>query len=256
MRFHTLLAFCLAGLSAANAIAVPGSEPGAPDSNELWKRRGGGGSGGRGGGGGSRGGKSGGSRGGGSGGGKSAPPKAGQPGFAGAGAPRGYGGGRYYGGGGAAPFSSGKRTPKAGIAGLFIVGAAVAFWPGVWLYGAHMYPYTNRYGFHNDTTDKNENLPVICACSPYNPCGCDENNDTEYVQSLVGSGRYDELNQSLVTVAEVNGTKTLLVNGTLPNGTEPPVPADGDAGLGMRSMVEALGYWPMVAAVASAVFVV
>ena len=52
MRLESLVAFCLIGLSAANAIAVPDSDVGAPDANELWKRRGGGGGGGRGGGGG------------------------------------------------------------------------------------------------------------------------------------------------------------------------------------------------------------
>lgn len=58
MRLESLLTFCLVGLSAANSIAVPDSEVGAPDPNELWKRRGGGGGGGRGGGGGSSGGMS------------------------------------------------------------------------------------------------------------------------------------------------------------------------------------------------------
>lgn len=181
--------------------------------------------------------------------------RAGQPGFAGAGSPRAFGGGRYYGGGGARPFKSGSRTPIAGIAGILFIGAALAFWPGMWLYGANMYHYNDRYRFHNATTDEEEELPVICACDPYNPCGCEENNSTEYVQALIGDGSYRDLNQSLVTVAEVNGTKTLLVNGTLMNGTEPPVPEDDEgAGAGLRAMVEALGYWPMVAAVISAVF--
>ncbi|SPO02261.1 uncharacterized protein DNG_04934 [Cephalotrichum gorgonifer] len=252
MRLHALLVICLAGLSAANAIAAPEAEVGA-STNELWKRRGGGGGGGRGGGS-SGGGRSGGSSG--SGRGSSSPPTRGQPGFAGSGAPRAYGGGSSYGGGGSTPYKAGSRTPVAGIAGIFAVGALLAFWPGVWLYGAHMYHYNNPYHFRNETTDRDEDLPVICACDPYNPCGCEENNSTEYVRSLIGSGRYDELNQSLVTVADVNGTKTLLINGTLPNGTEPPVPAEDGAGQGLRAMVEALGYWPMVAAIVSAVFVV
>lgn len=132
----------------------------------------------------------------------------------------------------------------------------------MWLYGAHSYRYDDDYRFHNETTDENEKLPVICACDPYNPCGCEENNDTEYQQDLVGTGAYDQLNHSQVTVAEVNGTKTLLINGTLPNGTEPPVPQDGDDGdadgdgdedSAARMVVEAFGYWPMVALVVSAV---
>ncbi|KAL2105205.1 hypothetical protein VUR80DRAFT_8759 [Thermomyces stellatus] len=199
---------------------------------------------------------SGGSRGGGGGGGSS-PPRPGQPGFPGAGAPRGFAGGRFYGGGVATPYPAGRRTPGAGIAPFFLLGAALAFWPGVWLYGAHTYDFDERYHFHNETTDKDEDLPVICACDPYNPCGCEENDDEQYVSDLVGTGAYDQLNKSQVNVAEVNGTKTLLINGTLPNGTEPPVPEDGDdAGPGMRAMAEALGYWPMVAAMVSAVFLV
>lgn len=253
MRLHSLLAFCLIGLSAANAIASPDSELGAPTGDELWKRRGGGGGGGRGGGGGGRGGGGGGGSGGGRGGGS---PRPGQPGFAGAGAPRAFGGGKFYGGGGAAPYRSGSRTPIAGIGALFLIGGALAFWPGMWLYGAHSYRYDEDYRFHNETTDEDEKLPVICACAPYNPCGCEENNDTEYMQDLVGTGAYDQLNHSQVTVAEVNGTKTLLINGTLPNGTEPPVPEDGDGDedSAARMVVEAFGYWPMVALVVSAVF--
>ena len=184
--------------------------------------------------------------------------RAGQPGFAGAGAPR------AFGGGGASPYRAGSRTPIAGIGALFLVGAALAFWPGMWLYGAHSYHFNDDYRFHNETTDNDENLPVICACDPYNPCGCEENNETEYVRDLVGTGAYDQLNHSQVTVAEGNGTKTLLINGTLPNGTEPPVPEDGDddddggddesVGPRTRAVIEALGYWPMVALVVSVVF--
>lgn len=36
---------------------------------------------------------------------------------------------------------------------------------------------------------------------------------------MVGNGSYDALNKSLVTVARVNGTDTLVINGVLPNGT-------------------------------------
>lgn len=180
--------------------------------------------------------------------------RAGQPGFAGAGAPRSFAGGRFYGGGGGTPFRAGRRTPIAGIAGIFVVGAALAFWPGAWLHGAHRYDFDDHYRFHNETSDKDEDLPVVCGCDPYNPCGCDENDDDEYVSDLVGTGAYDQLNKSQVNVGDVNGTKTLLINGTLQNGTEPPVDDDESAGPGMRTVVEALGYWPMVAAVGSAVF--
>jgi len=176
----------------------------------------------------------------------------GSPGFAGSGAPRAFAGGRFYGAGAATPYKAGTRSPS-GIVPLALVGAAaLAFWPGVWLWGAYQYHYPNHYHFHNDTANNDEDLPVICACDPYNPCGCDANNDTAYIQDLVGNGDYKSLNQSLVTVAEVDGQKTILINGTLPNGTEAPVPADES---GARSVViEALGFWPMAAAVVVAVF--
>jgi hypothetical protein len=53
-----------------------------------------------------------------------------------------YGGGRYYGGGATSPYQSGSRSPL-GIAAVplaFGVGA-LAFYPGIWLYGAYAYPY-------------------------------------------------------------------------------------------------------------------
>jgi hypothetical protein len=55
-----------------------------------------------------------------------------------------YGGGRYYGGGATTPYQSGSRSPL-GIAAVplaFGVGA-LAFYPGIWLYGAYAYPYSH-----------------------------------------------------------------------------------------------------------------
>jgi hypothetical protein len=68
------------------------------------------------------------------------------------------------------------------------------------------------------------------------------------------------LNQSLVTVADVNGTSTILLNGTLPNGTTASG-GDEDAiqstdSAGVRTLVEASGYWVMIAAVGLTCFVI
>ena len=135
--------------------------------------------------------------------------------------------------------------------------AALAFWPATWAYGAYHYPYTHPYHFHNDTANEDEDLPVICGCDPYNPCGCDENDDDEYLGALVGNGDSTKFNTSLVSVADVNGTTTLLINGTLPNGTVAPEDnVENNAAYGMRSGLEVLGWWPMVAVVAGAVFMV
>ncbi|KAK5992463.1 hypothetical protein PT974_05868 [Cladobotryum mycophilum] len=252
------------------------------EEHDLFKRKGGGGGGGRGGGGGggggggkggsSGGGSSGGSRGGSSGG-SSSGGKGGSSGSGSSssgnrspnsntgGASRGgsgprptYGGGRYYGGGSATPYAAGRRSPIGGILPFALLGgAALAFWPGVWLYGAYMYPYHHPYIFHNNTSNKNETLDVLCGCGTYDVCGCDENNNTAYFDSLIGNGSYDALNKSLVNVAMVNGTNTLLINGTLPNGTTIDDPS-ASAGVGMRTMVEMLGFWPAITAVLVTVF--
>jgi hypothetical protein len=61
----------------------------------------------------------------------------------------------------------------------------------------------------------------------------------------------------LINVAVVNGTKTLLINGTLPNGTTAPggdEDAFDNAATGLRAAAQALGFWPVVAAVGAAVF--
>lgn len=247
MKFDHILSLLLLGASAANAVAVP--EPANildSTKKELGKRKGGGGGGARGGGGGGGSSSSSGSSRGGSGGASSGA-------RAGAGAPRSFAGGKYYGGGAAAPYKAGSRSPSGITPFLFVGAAALAFWPGLWLYGAYSYPYSHPYRFHNNTRDEEEELPVICACDPNSACGCDENQDTAYLSDLIGDGSYNGLNHSLITVAEVNGTKTILINGTLSSDTE--APSDGDESAAIARAVEALGYWPMVAAALAAVFV-
>ncbi|KAL2154997.1 hypothetical protein VTH82DRAFT_3673 [Thermothelomyces myriococcoides] len=206
-------------------------------SEELWKRRGGGGGGGRGGGGGGGGG---GGRGGSSGGG----------GRGGSGSPSGpvpgrtFGGGNYYGGGANTAYRSGSRSPS-GIAPIFLAGGAIAFWPGLWYHGAHVYNYDDEYEFYNVTTRRNESKPVKCGCSPDAYCGCDENRDKDYLDELIGNGSYAALNKTLVDVANVNGRSTILINGTLLEG-----PANANtAGDGLRGLLYQVGWWPVVATV-------
>ncbi|KXX80147.1 hypothetical protein MMYC01_204145 [Madurella mycetomatis] len=262
MRFSlALLATLVADATVHAVVAPPAAEVAQhqplqnaqrdeASSEELWKRRGGGGGGGRGGGGGG-----GGSRGGGS---------SSSSFRAGTGPPRSYGGGQYYGGGSTQPYRSGSRSP-GGIAPVFFGAAFLAFWPGVWLYGAHLYYHPRPYTFYNETSQENETKPVICACDPQNMCGCD-NGTTAYMNDLIGDGRYTTLNHSLVTVADVNGSSTILINGTLPNGTTAPsggtgpsggtAPSGGEsvAGTGLQALLEGLGWWPVVAAVGAIVF--
>ncbi|MCJ1409046.1 hypothetical protein MMC19_003123 [Ptychographa xylographoides] len=206
---------------------------------ELERRRGGGGGGKGGGSGGKGGGDSGGS--GGSSGGRGSSSSSSI-------APS-YGGGRYYGGGSSRAFSAGSRSPL-GIAPFFIGGAALGFFPGLWLYGAYAYPYTHPYYYHNSSAaqgQQNQSLPVECLCQEYTACGCDDNGNSTYVQSLVGNG--EDYDTSLVRVAEVNGTKTLVINGTLPNGTDDSS-TSGGAPVGYRQMMlEGSGFWVVGAVV-------
>jgi len=244
------------------------------DEHDLYKRKGGGRGGSSGGGGKTSGGKvsgSGGSSSGGSSGnrgssGSSRPANA-QPGstaggssFAGSGPQPRFGqGGRFYGGGARTPYKAGGS--RGGLAApLLLGGAALAFWPGLWLGSAYAYNYPHHYQYHNETTDEDESKPVICGCAEDSVCSCEENNST--LKELVGDGSYDGLNKSVIDVAKVNGTTYILVNGTLPPGTtlkdeaNNQDQANDDDSAAMRVMVETLGLWPAVAAVAAAVYLV
>ncbi|KAG4255218.1 hypothetical protein FPRO04_03751 [Fusarium proliferatum] len=149
-----------------------------------------------------------------------------------------FAGGRYYPGGSSKPYKSGVSSPGR-IAPFALGGAALAFWPGLWLYGAYMYPYSHPYHYHNDTSDEDEERDVLCGCSRYEYCACDDNNSTQYFDELIGNGSYDALNKSIVNVAEVNGTMTILINGTLPNDTALPDENASDNGaLSRRDAVE------------------
>lgn len=163
-----------------------------------------------------------------------------------------YGGGRYYGGGAAVPYTSGTRS-ASGISPLLFLGVgAFAFFPALWLYGVYSYPYTHPYTFRNNSNNNaNETKPVTCLCQQYSECGCDENGNTTYMADLIGNGSYDGLNKSLVTVADVNGTSTILINGTLPNGT---TASGGTDSANAGAMIQLSGYWLMVALVGATVF--
>lgn len=218
-----------------------------PD-HALEKRKGGGGKGGGGGGGGS---KSGGSNSGGGGGGgrSSSSSNAGGATKSGSGVRPAYGG--YYGGGASVPHTAGKKSHKGLFAGaLLLPAAALLIFPGLWLYSVYPYHYNNPYRFYNRSGNINDTLPVVCLCQEFSVCGCDDNDDSRYFDSLVGDGSYARLNKSLVTVSEVNGTRSLVINGTLPNGTT--APGGSDSGAPMRP-VHFSGYFVMIALVISTV---
>ncbi|MCJ1317875.1 hypothetical protein MMC15_003202 [Xylographa vitiligo] len=186
----------------------------------LTKRGGGGGDGGGGDGGGDGGGGGGGGSGdgGGEGGGEGEGSGNGEPSSSSSSSsPPTYGGGRYYGGGSSTPYPSGSRSP-AGISPQYLTPPSLDWYPGYWPYGAYAYAYPHPCYFVNASAgSQNQSLPVECLCEAYCPCGCDDNGDGAFVQSIVGDGV--ALNAALVRTSVVDGRKTLVINGTLANGT-------------------------------------
>jgi hypothetical protein len=83
---------------------------------------------------------------------------------AGSGSPRGFG--SYYGGGAAVPYSAGKKS-NSGIVPIVLAGAALGAVSGLLVAGAFAYPFNRQYNFHNDTSGRNERLPVTCICEQY-----------------------------------------------------------------------------------------
>ncbi|KAI1392734.1 uncharacterized protein F4822DRAFT_392011 [Hypoxylon trugodes] len=223
----------------------------AETNEELWKRKGGGGGGGRGGTGGSSGGSSGGRGGSSSGGRGSSSSNVGGATTTGSGVRPGYGGGTYYGGGAKQPYKAGSPSPS-GIAPFVLGGAALGglgFVSASLAYGAYAYPYTHHYWYHNSTTNKNETKPVTCLCDTYETCGCDDNGNQTYFNSVIGDGSYNGLNKSLVTVAdnETTHNSTIYLLGTLPNGTTAAGGTeDPNAAVDMQALARAVGWWPVI----------
>ena len=131
--------------------------------------------------------------------------------------------------------------------------AALGFFPGLWLYGAYAYPYAHQYHYVNHTTNQNESLPVVCLCQKYSECGCEDNNNSTYFQSLFNGS--EPTNTSVVRVVDVNGTEKIYVNGTLPNGTTVASSSGQPAAYYIPTMLHASGYWVMVAITASAIWI-
>ncbi|KAK3060443.1 hypothetical protein LTS18_008531 [Coniosporium uncinatum] len=272
MRFSTITALALSGASISNGLSIPADVKSISirdtanaatsffterdsASHELERRKGGGGKGG-GGSSSSGGSSSGGARTGGT-------SNTGGATSAGSGVRPSYGGGRYYGGGATAPYAAGRASPR-GVAPYLIGGAALGVLPGIWLYGAYAYPYSHPYRFYNQSATNatnpngtNQTKPVQCLCGQYQACGCEENDDSSYLDDLVGNGSYAALNKSVVNVADVNGTSQIFINGTLPNGTTAAGGQD-DVTSAASPMIEngmqLAGYWVVAATVIATVY--
>jgi hypothetical protein len=61
---------------------------------------------------------------------------------------------------------------------------------------------------------------VTCLCQQYQACGCDDDGNTSYLDSLLGDGKASSENDSLIYIGIVNGSKAVIINGTLPNGSD------------------------------------
>lgn len=233
MKIPQTTLFLLALITTIHALALPESfESFAESSNALFKRRGGGG------------GRSGGGFSGGrtshssSSGSSRTLGSSNRGGLTSSGSgpqPRIYGGGSYYPGGASSPYRSGSTAP-GGVKPAFIGAAGLGIFPGVWLYGAYAYHYPGLYYYHNHTSNQNETKPVECLCSKYSECGCDSNNETDYVSSVAN-------NNTVARVANVNDKSTLVINGTLPNGT-----TAASAAPGFRQGLAGLDGWSVVVA--------
>ena len=92
----------------------------------------------------------------------------------------------------------------------------------------------------------------------YNPCGCDNNTNTTYLDTLVGNGSAADENSTLIHIGNVNGTKTLVINGTLPNGTndteDTTSTSSSTSGAVRQDILEYSGFWLVGAIVGATVW--
>lgn len=99
---------------------------------------------------------------------------------------------------------------------------------------------------------------MTCLCEQYSACGCDDANNSTFLDGILGDGNLANLNKSLVNVGNVNGTKTIVLNGTLPNDTV----ADASTSTGSAStsaanrqlLLETSGFWLLGAIVGATVW--
>lgn len=163
--------------------------------------------------------------------------------------------GNRYAGGATVPYTAGSNTPTRGIAPYALPIAAVAFFPGLWLFPVFAYPY--GYGYNWYANGRNHTSNVTCLCEQYSECGCDPDGDsTALAQELTNNGSSSDgapVNSSTVrTIDYANGTTISYINGTLDNGTtaaggtDPSSPAT-------KVMINYGGYWVMIATVVAGV---
>ena len=99
----------------------------------------------------------------------------------------------------------------------------------------------------NSTTTSNgttQVFPVVCLCQQYSVCGCDDNSDSAFLQSLLPNNTAQPtLNDTLIRISDVNGTRSIVLNGTLPNGTTASGGTDDPSGAAPSRMVLRYARW-------------
>lgn len=116
------------------------------------------------------------------------------------------------------------------------------------MYGSvYGYPFTHNIYYYNKTSSQNETLPVLCLCQEYSVCGCDENHNQTYIDRLVANATANPTNGMVVgsKIVDLNGTRTLVTNGTLDNGTT----SDGGTVVFSGAMGQGVGLLILVAMV-------
>jgi hypothetical protein len=101
----------------------------------------------------------------------------------------------------------------------------------------YYYPYSAPYSFYNTSAGANQTKQVLCLCQEYTACGCDDNSNATFMNSVIGDGNPAQFNTSLVRVSAVNGSDTIVLNGTLLNGTETTSGASRIVGMGWNWMM-------------------
>ena len=119
-------------------------------------------------------------------------------------------------------------------------------------------PYGYHHNYYNRSSRRDEEREIICACGENAECMCDDVDDEEFWDDLIGDGDYDKLNKSVVDVTEVNGTTKIVVNGTLPNGTTVHSSDEDDYKEYLLNAAttagKMFGFWPAIGAVVATVY--
>lgn len=170
-------------------------------------------------------------------------------------------GGTTYGGGSKVPYASGKASPSGVQPRGPVAGSGIGYWPGSWPAPVYVYgPYGYHYGYYNHTSRRREEREIVCGCAEHRECMCDEIKDDRFWDELVGDGDYGKLNKSLVDVTKRKGKTTLVVNGTLPNGTTAKSLDEDDYKEYLTNAAAragtVLGTWALLAWVGAAVYLV